>query len=270
MERYEKFVSMERYANPPIPYGYKYVEGEWNNGFVIERCKDGSQFVWIPARSLEPNGTLEGVVFSDRFGRRDYNWDLFLSDEFDEHITSELKAQRDSVMKYGGFYISRYNISINEKTGKPQSVKGVMPWVNVACCDAKKAAKYWDEPDKVAAHLVFGSEYDSVLQWFEETNARTKEEISMDSSSWGNFETKENKPGKLMETGSNEKWCTNNIYDFAGNVSEWTQETYNESQYVYRGGNYSSISRLYPVSIRLWAYPDYKDKAIGFRIALCI
>ena len=31
------------YVNPPIPEGYKHVCGEWNNGFVIERCSDGSQ-----------------------------------------------------------------------------------------------------------------------------------------------------------------------------------------------------------------------------------
>ena len=39
------------YANPPIPKGYKHICGEWNNGFVIERCSDGSQFVWIPVGS---------------------------------------------------------------------------------------------------------------------------------------------------------------------------------------------------------------------------
>ena len=58
------------YVNPPIPEGYKHVCGEWNNGFVIERCSDGSQFVWIPVGSLDSNGTLDG---KDSFGIFDLN-----------------------------------------------------------------------------------------------------------------------------------------------------------------------------------------------------
>ena len=60
------------YVNPPIPEGYKHVCGEWNNGFVIERCSDGSQFVWIPVGSIDSNGTLDGEHFSEKFGRRNY------------------------------------------------------------------------------------------------------------------------------------------------------------------------------------------------------
>ena len=45
--------SQANYTNPPIPDGYKYVEGEWHNGFVIEKISDGSQFVWIPVGSID-------------------------------------------------------------------------------------------------------------------------------------------------------------------------------------------------------------------------
>ena len=62
-------VYSENYANPPIPEGYKYVCGDWKNGFVIERDSDGSQFVWIPVWSLDSNGTLDGVSFAEKFGR---------------------------------------------------------------------------------------------------------------------------------------------------------------------------------------------------------
>ena len=66
------------YANPPIPEGYRFVCGEWNYGFVIERCSDGSQLVWIPVGSLEPNGTLDdGKTFSEQFGRRNYRQNKF-------------------------------------------------------------------------------------------------------------------------------------------------------------------------------------------------
>ena len=113
------------YVNPPIPEGYKHVCGEWNNGFVIERCSDRSQFVWIPVGSLDSNGTLDGEHFSEKFGRRNYMNDEFSADEFNEALNGELLEQLESVKKYGGFYISRYNISKSSE-GKPQSVKGVM------------------------------------------------------------------------------------------------------------------------------------------------
>ena len=98
------------YVNPPIPEGYKHICGEWNNGFVIERCSDGNQFVWIPVGSLDSNGTLDGEHFLEKFGRRNYRNDEFSDHGFNEALNGELLEQLESVKKYGGFYISRYNI----------------------------------------------------------------------------------------------------------------------------------------------------------------
>ena len=41
-----------------------------------------------------------------------------------------------------------------------------------------------------------------------------------------------------------------NIYDLAGNVIEWTMESYNINTQVYRGGYYNDKSSTYPVSCR--------------------
>ena len=169
------------YQNPPIPEGYKHVLGEWNNGFVIERCSDGSQFVWIPVGSLDSNGTLDGEHFSEKFGRRNYMNDKFSDDEFNEALNSELLEQLESVKKYGGFYISRYNIS-KSLAGKPQSVKGVIPWVNINFDDAKKIASTIEDNEVVKSHLTFGAEYDSVLEWFIQTEVKTLAEIAEDST----------------------------------------------------------------------------------------
>ena len=189
------------YVNPPIPEGYKHVCGEWNNGFVIERCSDGSQFVWIPVGSLDSNGTLDGKDFSEKFGRRNYMDDEFSDDEFNEALNDELL---ESVKRYGGFYISRYNISKSSE-GKPQSVKGVMPWVNINFDDAKKVASTIEDNEVVKSHLTFGAEYDSVLEWFIKTEVKTLAEIAEDSTEWGNHWNTENSPRKVVETGSREK-----------------------------------------------------------------
>ena len=257
------------YVNPPIPEGYKHVCGEWNNGFVIERCSDGSQFVWIPVGSLDSNGTLDGEHFLEKFGRRNYRNDEFSDHGFNEALNGELLEQLESVKKYGGFYISRYNIS-KSSAGKPQSVKGVMPWVNINFDDAKKVASTIEDNEAVKSHLTFGAEYDSVLEWFIKTEIKTRAEIPEDSTEWGNHWNKENPPRKVVETGSREEWCANNIYDFAGNVDELTQEQNNISYRVIRGGNYYCNGSDYPVAYRFYDYPNCGYNNTGFRATLYI
>lgn len=256
------------YANPLIPEGYKHVCGEWNNGFVIERCSDGSQFVWIPVGSLDSNGTLDGEHFSEKFGRRNYMNDEFSDDEFNEALNGELLEQLESVKKYGGFYISRYNIS-KSSAGKPQSVKGVMPWVNINFDDAKKIASTIEDNEAVKSHLTFGAEYDSVLEWFIETDAKRFIEIAEDSSRWGNFNNT-CYIGKLVETGSREEWCANNIYDFAGNVREWTEETNDSLRAATRGGGFNNDAVRYPVACRIYRNPNDESPNVGFRATLYI
>lgn len=262
-------VYSENYANPPIPEGYKHVCGEWNNGFVIERSSDGSQFVWIPVGCLDSNGTLDGVSFTEKFGRRNYRNNEFSEGEFHETLTGELALQFESVKKYGGFYISRYNIS-KSVAGKPQSVKGVMPWVNINFDDAKEVASTIENNEAVKSHLTFGAEYDSILEWFIKSNARTRSEIAENSTNWGNHWNTKNSPRRVVETGSREEWRTNNIYDFAGNVDEWTQEKNDSSYRVIRGGYCNFGGNGYPVAYRVYGDPDDGYDYTGFRATLCI
>lgn len=257
------------YKNPPIPKGYKHICGEWNNGFVIKRETDGSQFVWVPVGSLDANGTLDGVSFTEKFGRRNYRNNGFSEGEFHETLTGQLALQQESVKKYGGFYISRYNIS-RSLEGKPQSVKGVMPWVNIDFNYAKNVASTIEDSETVKSHLTFGAEYDSVLEWFIKSNARTRSEIAKDSTNWGNHWNTENPPRRVVETGSREKWCTNNIYDFAGNVDEWTQEKCKSSYRVIRGGCYFNDGGNYPVAYRFYCNPNIDYDDTGFRATLYI
>ena len=259
----------ENYADPPIPEGYKHICGEWNDGFVIERCSDGSQFVWIPVGSLDSNGTLDGEHFSEKFGRRNYMNDKFSDDEFNEALNDELLEQLESVKKYGGFYISRYNISKSSE-GKPQLVKGIMPWVNINFDDAKKIASTIEDNEAVKSHLTFRAEYDSVLEWFIKTEVKTLAEIAEDSTEWGNHWNTENSPKKVVETGSREEWCANNIYDFAGNVDEWTQEQNESSRRVIRGGNCNFSGNNYPVACRYFGNHVIIYSFTGFRATLYI
>lgn len=218
------------YIYPPILEGYIYVCGEWNNGFVIERCSDGSQFVWIPVGSLSSsNGTLDGEHFSEKFGRRTYNSNEFSDDGYHEALNGELLEQFESVKKYGGFYISRYNISKNSE-GKPQSIKGVEPWVNINFDDAKKIASTIEDNEAVKSHLTFGAEYDSVLECSRQA-------------------------GKLL-------------VEFVKDSNEWTQECYRSSYHVFRGRFHDSYGFYYPFDFR--GISMSATNLTGFRAALYI
>ena len=119
--------------------------------------------------------------------------------------------------------------------------------------------------------LTFGAEYDSVLEWFIKTGVKTLAEIAEDSTKWGNHWNTKNSPTKVVETGSREKWCANNIYDFAGNVGEWTQEQNENSYRVIRGGNYLYLGYNCPVAERDYYNPhNNADNHTGLRAALWI
>ena len=249
------------YANPPIPEGYKHIGGEWNNGFVIKRESDESQFVWIPVGSIHSNGTLDGEHFSEKFGRRPFNKGFFHL--YNEVLNDELLEQIESVNKYGGFYISRFNIS-KSSAGKPQSVAFVMPWVDINFYDAKKIASTIEDNETVKSHLTFGAEYDSVLEWFITSGVKTFDEIAKDSTEWGNYYHSLYCPRKVKITAVSYNCCANNIYDLAGNLGEWTQEQYADDEKRVIRGYYSYVA------FRQKEDCDHHDHHTGFRAALCI
>ena len=267
-------VYSENYITPPTPEGYKHVEGEWNNGFVIERCSDGSQFVWIPVGYLDPDGTLDGEHFSEKFGRRNYLNDQFSDEEFNEPLTGDLLEQFESVKKYGGFYISRYNISVIRirEECEFQSVKGAIPLTRINFINAIGAANKFENREDVKSHLPFGCEYDSVLAWFIKSGVRTLKDITKDSTDWGNYRDIESDEESLKRTGSNEEWCTNRIYDFTGNVNEWTQEKNGKDDYgrVIRGGSFIWKEGHFPAAYRNCCRATYGELHNSFRISLCI
>jgi len=236
---------------------------------VEELKKKYSQLVWCPVAMLDPDGTLDGENFTEKFGRRNYLNDEFSDNQYNEPLEGELLEQYESVKKYGGFYISRYNIS-KSLNGKPQSVKGAMPWVYVVYNEAIQYAASFEDSTTVKTHLTYGAEYDSVEAWFIKSGAKTLYEVATDSTNWGNFWNTENPPREVVETGSREEWSANNIYDLAGNVNEWTQEKNNIKRRVIRGGYYNFLGKDLPVSARCYNYSYSSYKFTGYRLTYYI
>ena len=247
------------------------IDIDWLDPEELEKLKRTyDQLIWTPVSLLEANGTLDGEHFSEKFGRRNYMNEIFSMNKFYEELVGDLALEKESIDKYDGYYSTRYDISKDIKTGKPRSVKGAMPWMNISEPSAEKIAKTFVEDKKVSSHLMYGAEYDTREEWVKETKTMTFHEIAEDSTEWGNHRNTENSPRKVVETGSREKWCANNIYDFAGNVDEWTQEQ-NESSYrVIRGGYYLVSGDDYPVAYRNFNDPNCNYFGTGFRATLYI
>ena len=216
----------EDYKNPTIPEGFEHLKGTWDTGFVIQNKADGSEFVWIPVGFLEADGTLDGTNFNERFGRRQFTTsDIFSPKVYHEEVDTDFF---ESVKKYGGFYLSAFLASKGENDQIVFKRKCEVLNEGIWNKARKYAENYAKDNPNIVSCLPSGAVYDSVLKWIIQAKVKDLYEIAIDSSSWGNFcyfkDDYTLVTDKEYPTGSNEKWCTLNIYDLAGNNEEWTTE----------------------------------------------
>ena len=74
----------------------------------------------------------------------------------------------------------------------------------------------------------------------------------------------------LATTGASNTFCKQNIYDIAGNVTEWTLEYSNNSTNpcTFRGGEHFTSGELVPASRRDSGNTTYSTSVVGFRVTL--
>ncbi len=77
------------------------------------------------------------------------------------------------------------------------------------------------------------------------------------------------KNGILLTTGATEATNLQNIYDIAGNVSEWTLEFYSNGRpCVYSGGSCCDDGSVYPAECRDYNVTSIYSDLVGFRVGL--
>lgn len=277
-------------CQPVIPKRFKHVTGTTiYTGFVIED-NYGNQFTWVPVNTLAANGTLDGINFTEKFGRRNWFNERFdktgFSGElnFNEECSGEIKKQHESIKEYGGFYVARYMTSCFEN--HPKSVKDADVRVDIKFDEAINYAKImssenWNN-EGVSAHVIYGAEYDSILQWFLDMKVKSCEEIVENSVYCGNYgdnsKNNENKNNSCYDsaielTGSNKEFEVLNIDGIFGNAWTLTQENCYwdlDKLCTIRGGSFTSFGRMIPPSIRLHHSRSISKDDIGFRMALYI
>ena len=266
----------------PLPSGFYYVGGDISTGLVISDKQGdtmsasgvdmGNQFVWIPVAS---EADLERTEFDidPTTGQPTTG----LSTSYTEPCAkgysteaSEYTTMRAQVLKYGGFYIGRYEAGVNDTTLRTkvttnQTVvckKGVapynyVPWgksmndVNTAFAPSDNnsdnvstngavylAKNMYASSNSVTSTLTYGCQWDAMCRYIGDSQRTTRMKDAPEL------------------TGSVSTDVSKNIYDLAGNCLEWTMEARDADLRVLRGGYYDADI---PVSLRSYSRPTNGD-----------
>ena len=183
-------------------------------------------------------------------------------------FVDEYKEMIESVSKYGGFYIGRYELS----SAGVQQYK--QPLTKTNWYSLYKKCTELQASDKVKTRMIWGCQWDVACNFI--ANKGDKKSIR-DSSTWGNHsnyntansytegtEGYEENAGSKQNTGSSENWKANNIYDLAGNVWERTQEAGDTGGRASRGGSCSYGGSIYAASDRNDDFPDSSGGRLRF------
>ncbi|MBR3697493.1 MAG: hypothetical protein IKM97_04455 [Clostridia bacterium] len=200
MEKEKKFyynVINKKYGeNCKKPYildGFKYIEGTWDLGFVVEDEKQ-NQFVWVPTSNEIENA--QNLVKINFFNIPTIPKDDCLDDNYETFIKSALEN--------GGFYISRFETGIED--GEVVSKKNSKLLYGLSKQELLEKIKKLNYKDEFECELINGFAYDTTLEWIKKSN-------NIETFKYGNDE---------VLTGRNQ---VNNIYDLFDDIFEYTLET---------------------------------------------
>ena len=185
-------------------------------------------------------------------------------------LQTEYNNMIASVKANKGFYVGRYEMGI--ENNKAVSKLGITPASAYDGCTNEetgegalrwwglydKAKTYTNSSNSVQSHMIWGTEYDAMLNYALEGSDKGK----INSTEYGNYGIKLLKTGT---TATSDKII--NIYDLGGNMWEWTTEAYTAYNRAGRGGNYNNEV---PASYRNCSNPynyNYHDSS---RVALYI
>lgn len=288
----------------PVPRGFVLssvtTENSYNGGAVIYQGEEAvtdsnvdtaqrtrNQFVWVPVEDINKfytTTTFDGTITPT------YHLEPYKVEGDPTGEVLEYNNLRRSVNKYKGFYIGRYEagdattttervsssntINAEVVSQKDKFVFKYIKWgttrTSVNTLDtavAKARTMYQSNPD-IVSHLTYSVEWDATLTWL-----HTKAEIDViDARSWGNYTDSTGNAatgaGVNRKSGYNEAWKANNIYDLAGNYSEWVMEAGTNGSPVNRGGRYSYNGNTSGANRRGTAVVYGLFPAIAFRVSL--
>jgi len=281
----------------PIPEGYIVSENSdeniVNKGLVISDSR-GNEYVWISCTvdsssnklqykrtewGVEKDGTDNSRAIKDELTLKDIDvtysktdTDNGINEEISKEIVAQINAEKESIKKYGGYYIGRYEVGKDNKTAVIKAEQE--PYVNIKWSKAYELAKGIGGGEGATTYLCSSYSWDTAINFIQNTTGKNyATSIIGFNGNWKSQEVKDSsgkviKPvntAQRLNTGLTTALC--NIYDMGGNVGEFTTELNpgTSETVVLRGGNYNYN---HPAGYR-WdtgsgsAYSDY-----GFRATL--
>ena len=167
-----------------------------------------------------------------------------------ENLQKQYDDMIESVVRYKGFYVARYEAGIENGNIVFKNASGENSTITTA--DASNTStKAWyglyskikgfaTAEDSVVSSMVWGSQYDAMMNWM----AKNGTNVGSSISGYNN----------TTKTGSKDTDVINNIYDLYGCHWEWTLEACYSSKRAFRGGH--SGIRVSPAG-RSYDGPNY-------------
>ena len=267
-----------------IPTGFYYVGGTKASGIVISDNKNdknkyrnqkvvgtdllGNQYVWIPCTTDSSSSDLQyartewGVEVDGADNSRAIKDELTLTDssvtysdadtanginaDVSKEIVAQIKAEKTSVAKYGGYYIGRYEVG---KNGDTAVVKyNQTPYASITWSTAYGLAKQIITNSEATSYLCSSYAWDTAVNFIQNNSTAKNYATSIEgfNGNWNPQEVKDPsgnviKPAgtsQQLNTGLTTQFC--NIFDMGGNEAEFTTELNpgTSESVVLRGGHY--------------------------------
>lgn len=294
-----------------IPTGFYYVGGTKASGIVISDNKNdknkyrnqkvvgtdllGNQYVWIPCTTDSSSSDLQyartewGVEVDGADNSRAIKDELTLTDssvtysdadtanginaDVSKEIVAQIKAEKTSVAKYGGYYIGRYEVG---KNGDTAVVKyNQTPYASITWSTAYGLAKQIITNSEATSYLCSSYAWDTAVNFIQNNSTAKNYATSIEgfNGNWNPQAVKDPsgnviKPAgtsQQLNTGLTTQFC--NIFDMGGNEAEFTTELNpgTSETVVLRGGGYNGNS---PAGRRWDHSSGYAGIVNGFRATL--
>ena len=294
-----------------MPTGFYYVGGTKTSGIVIsdnvndkDKYKNkavvgtdllGNQYVWIPCTTDSTSSKLQyartewGVEEDGDDNSRAIKDELTLTDasvtysdadtanginaDVSKEIVAQIKAEKTSVAKYGGYYIGRYEVG---KNGDTAVVKyNQTPYASITWSTAYGLAKKIITNSEATSYLCSSYAWDTAVNFIQNNSTAKNYATSIEgfNGNWNPQAVKDPsgnviKPAgtsQQLNTGLTTQFC--NIFDMGGNEAEFTTELNpgTSETVVLRGGRYNDDD---PAGYRWDNFSGNANIVRGFRATL--
>ena len=270
LESYEYTDAEGNTAKIPAGFAVSNVEGEnlVSKGLVIIGS-NGNEYVWIPCTTditssdlqykrtewrVEVDGSDNSKASKDEETLDNSTYSATdisngINENIGKAIVSQIKDEKASVEKYGGYYIGRYEVG--KENNQAVIRANLEPYTDLKWSQTYELSNKINVGENATSYLCSSYAWDTAINFIQNNGATncaiSTEKINMN---WKHKEIKDKHGTIIKPSGMAERLKTglteslSNIYDIGGNVAEFTTEINPDTSetLIVRGGSYSNSS----------------------------